>query len=353
MEEYQGMKSLPRLLGSAALVLTASTAMSQDAELLSYDYAGFDDPSFHSKYIEKHGTGPTFSFFGDEEEALQKILSGYKVDVSQICAGSLPKWFSADILEPWDTSKMPDYANLDTNLTGAKVGAGDEVYFIPTYFGATAIAYNTEEVPAEDVASLNVFKNPKYEQRITLPDNVDDVFALAYAATGVTDVTAVTDAELEAALAWLREVHPFVRTYWTDPAELAQLMASGEILVAWAWNETIPTTQDEGLPIAYQREPAEGSSVWMCGYVNLKDAPGNEDKVYDYVNAVLDASSAEPMLGNGFATSNKPALEALGTETLTAVGVGPVDGPVVAQLPIDPELREKQAEAFERIKAGF
>jgi spermidine/putrescine transport system substrate-binding protein len=227
------------------------------------------------------------------------------------------------------------------------------VYFVPTYFGATAIAYNTAEVPAEDVASLEVFKNPKYAQRITLPDNVDDVYSLAYLAIGVTNWSNVTDEQFEAATQWLRDVHPNVRTYWTDPAELAQLLATGEILVSWAWNETVPTTAEQGLPIAYQREAKEGSAVWMCGYVNLKDAPGNEDKVYDYLNALLDSSSAKALLESGYAPTNKPALEALGTETLVAVGVGPVNGPIIAQLPMAIELREKQAEAFEQIKAGF
>ncbi|MEO8530466.1 MAG: extracellular solute-binding protein, partial [Deltaproteobacteria bacterium] len=203
------------------------------------------------------------------------------------------------------------------------------------------------------VATLQVFKDPKYAQRITIPDNVDDAYALAYLATGVTDWTAATDAQFEAASQWLREAHPNVRVYWSDPAQLAQLMATGEILISWAWNETIPTTQGEGLPIAYQRTPKEGSSVWMCGYVNLKDAPGSEDKVYDYLNSFLDESSAAALLDNGYATANKVALEALGTETLNAVGVGPIDGPVIAQLPMDTSLREKQAEAFEKIKAGY
>jgi len=342
-----------QLLGSAAIALMATQAIAQDAELLVYDYAGFDNPDFHPAYTAKYGTSPTYSFFGDEEEALQKILSGYKVDMSQICAGSLPKWFAADILEPWDTSKITSYDSIDRNLTGSKIGGGEDVYFVPTYFGATAIAYNTEKVTAEDVSTLNVFKDPKFSQRVTIPDNVDDAYALAYLATGVTNWTDATEEQFQAATQWLREAHPNVRVYWTDPAQLAQLMATGEILLAWAWNETIPTTQGEGLPIAYQRTPKEGSSVWMCGYVNLKDAPGNEEKVYDYLNALLDTSSAAALLDNGYATANKVALDALGTETLNAVGVGPIDGPVIAQLPMDPKLREKQAEAFEKIKAGY
>jgi spermidine/putrescine transport system substrate-binding protein len=96
-------------------------------------------------------------------------------------------------------------------------------------------------VPAEDVASLDVFLNPEYAQRMTLPDNVDDAYSLAYLATGVTDWTNATEEQFQAASDWLRQVHPNLRTYWTDPAELAALHATGEILVSWAWNESLPT----------------------------------------------------------------------------------------------------------------
>ena len=52
------------------------------------------------------------------------------------------------------------------------------------------------------------------------------------------------------------------------------------------------------------------------------------------------------------------ANDAAFTEQVTeeeqiAGGLGPIDAPVLAQLPMDGALRERQAETFERIKAGF
>lgn len=342
------------LLGAVSALALATAATAQDAELLVFDYPGFENPDFHAGYIEKHGESPQFSFFGDEDEAFQKIRSGFEADVSHICAGSVTKWSESGILDAWDVSKIEAYADLDANLTGTDVAAGDAVYFIPTDFGSTAIAYNPEEVPAEDVASLNVFKNPAYAGRMTLPDNVDDAYALAYLATGVANWTNATDEEFEAASNWLREVHPNLRTYWTDPAELAQLLSSGEVLVSWAWNETYPAMVEEGRAIAFQREAAEGSSLWLCGYVNLKDGQGVEDKAYDYLNAMLGASSVVPLLDSGYGSSNKVALNAqVGLEDLQAAGLEPIDVPVLAQLPMSNAARERQAETFELIKAGF
>ena len=274
------MTHLNALRGAAAVLalgtaLGPGAAMAADADLLVFEYSGFEDPAFHPDYTAKHGDSPTFTFFGDEDEAFQKLRSGFKVDSSQICGGSVTKWQESGLLEPWDLSRIPAFGDISRDLTGLDLTAGAaEVLFVPMYYGSTAIAWNTDQVPAEDVATLQVFHNPKYAGRMTIPDNVDDAFALAYLATGVTNWTEVTDAQFEAAVDWLRAAHENLRTYWTDPAELAQLIASGEVLVAWAWNETLPTMVEMGFPIGFQREAAEGSSLWLCGYVNLKDAPG-------------------------------------------------------------------------------
>lgn len=344
---------LSRLLGAASLAALATAAAAQDGSLTILDYPGFEEPSFHPAYGEAHGE-PTYSFFGDEEEAFQKLRAGFQADITHICAGSVTKWTESGLIEPWDTSRIEAWDTLDQNLTGQQVGGEtEEVYFIPTDFGSTAIAYNPDEVAEEDVASLEVFKNPKYAGRMALPDNVDDAYALAYLATGTTDWTEAGQAEFEAASNWLREVHPNLRTYWTDPAELSQLMATGEVLVSWAWNETYPTMVEEGRPIGFQRETAEGSSLWLCGYVNMKDAPGDEDLAYDYINAMLAPEAAMPLLEAGFGSANAAALGEIDEATLTASGLEKIEVPVLAQLPISNALREQHAETFEMIKSGF
>jgi spermidine/putrescine transport system substrate-binding protein len=345
---------LAHLLGAASLVAFAAAAQAQDPELIILDYPGFENPDFHIAYSEKHGQSPTWSFFGDEEEAFQKVRSGFQADISHICGGSIAKWTESGIIEPWDVSRITEFVHLDANLIGKDIDPSQPVYFIPTDWGSTAIAYNPDKVPAADVASLQVFTNPAYAGRMTIPDNVDDAWALAYLATGVSDWSTATDEQFEAAAAWLRSVHPSLRTYWTDPAELAQLMSTGEILVAWAWNETYPTLKDEGRPIAFQRETTEGSSVWLCGLVNMTDGAGSDDKAYDYVNAFLDARTTMPLVATGWGHANASAMaDQITAADLETSGLGAINVPIFAQVSVSNEQRERHAETFEMIKAGF
>lgn len=349
------MTTIHRLLGSAALVFAAGVAGAQDSELLILDWSGFEEDGYWQEYAAEYGEAPTFTFFGEEEEAFQKLRSGFRADIAHPCSQSVDKWRQAGLIEPWDTSKIPNYQFVANRFkTDPVFTEGDDVYFIPADFGTTAIAYNADEVPEEDVQTLQVFKDPDYAGRISLPDNPEDIYALAYLATGTIDWTEATQEDFERASAWLREVHPNVRAYWTDGAELAQLMGTGEVLISWAWSETPATMNAEGFNIGFEREPEEGSSAWQCGYVNLVDGPGSEEKAHFFVNQWLGQPVADYIVNEwGYGHSNVEAMKQYSEEDLTAVGLGAIDAPLLFQLPMDNRLREQMIAEFEKIKAGF
>ncbi len=88
--------------------------------------------------------------------------------------------------------------------------------------------------------------------------------------------------------------------------------------------------------------------------VNMKDAPGSEDKAYDYINSILAHSSAQPLLDAiGYALANDAAMAEIPAETLQAAYVDPVTTTLHAQTPPTPELRDRMIEEFELIKSGF
>lgn len=344
-----------RLLTTTILAAAALPAYAADRELTVFDWAGFEEPSIFQAYVDKHGDSPTYAFYGDDDEAFQKVASGFKADVIHPCSQMVGKYRDAGLIEPWDTSRIPNFEQIEERFLDSEVFRDDQgVWFIPTDWGATAIAYNTETVPAEDVASLSVFTNPKYQGRTSLPDSSDDVWALAYLATGVTDWSEVTDEQFQAAAAWLREAHVNVAAYWADPSEQAQLMASGAVDVAWSWNDGVVYLQADNYPVGFQREPAEGSSTFFCGYVNVKGGPGSEDKAYDFINAWLEPSAAKALLDTiGYGHTSAAAMATIADEPAVAEGLAEIDAPVLAQTPNDPELRQRQLAEFEKIKAGF
>lgn len=350
------MKKTKKLIASTAIGLVfASMAQAGDANLTVFDWAGFSEPSLIIPYTDKHGDMPNYSFFGDDDEAFQKVSSGFRADVGHPCSQMIQKYRDAGLIEPWDVSKIPNYAEINPRFTGSKI-FNDEtgVWFIPTDYAYTAISYNTETVTPEQVSSLNVFIDPAFAGRTSLPDNTDDAWALAFLATGVSDWTNVTEDQIAAAGAWLRKAHANVRTYWSDPSELAQLMKSGEISIAWNWNDAVANMKAEGVPVGFERAPKEGASTWICGYVNFKDGPGSEDQAYDFINAWLDHGSAKGLLDNfGYASTNDTSMASIAETELKDAYVDPVKGILLPQVPIDPAFRDRLTQEFEMIKSGF
>ncbi|MFX0540163.1 ABC transporter substrate-binding protein [Roseovarius sp. S4756] len=346
------------VVSSAALVAAGGGALAADGELTVFDWAGYEDPNFFPAYVEAHGEGPTFAYFGDEEEAFQKLRSGFQADAAHPCSQSVPKWMEAGLLEPIDTSRIERWDDLEPGFRDIEAYKKDgENYFIPIDWGNTAIVYNTELLSEEDVSSLQAFADPAHAGRISIGDNVDDAYALAFLATGVTDWTKATDEEFQAASDFLRKVHPNVRAYWSDGASLAQLMQSGEVYLAWAWNETYATMSAEGHPIALKRDTEEGASSWVCGYTKLAGGPGSDDKFYDFINAWLEPQSADYIVTAwGYGHANAEAMSEIPAETLKSVGLESSEKMrenTLWQAPVPAALREKMIAEFELIKAGF
>lgn len=341
-----------------AALIVASGASASDDELTIFDWAGYEDPNFFPAYVEEHGEAPSFSYFGDEEEAFQKLRSGFRADAAHPCSQSVPKWMEAGLLEPIDTSRIDRWNELDPAFRDIEAYQKDgKHYFIPIEWGNSSIVYNTDLLSEEDVSSLQAFADPKHQGRISIDDNVDDAYALAFLSMGITDWSDISDDQFQQASAFLREVHQNVRAYWSDGSSLAQLMQSGEVYLAWAWNETFATMHREGYPIANKRDTEEGSSSWVCGYSKLANGEGSDDKFYDFINAWLEPVSAEFIVTEwGYGHANKVAMDNMPQDVLESVGLNTSEelrANTLWQSPVSSELREKMIAEFELIKAGF
>lgn len=343
------------LIGSADAIATA-----EDKDLVILDWSGYEIPEFHPAYVAKNGDSPTFTFFGDEDEAFEKLRAGFKADLAHPCSQSVVKWREAGLLEPIDTSKITGWNDLNPAIMAMKNLATDEsgtAWFMPWDWGNTLLTYNSEKVGADDIKSLKSLADPKFQDRVSIGDNVDDAYALASLAIGLKDWTQMTDEQFVQASDFLREVHKNVRLYWTDTTEIVQALSGGEIDLAWAWNDAAAQSALAGAPIKSTRDTAEGQSTWVCGYVRLKNAPGSADKAYDYLNALNTPEVATFLLTDwGYGSADAKSMATVDPEVVAAQGYGDVDKFVdktLFQTPLPAELKQKMIEEFEKIKAGY
>ena len=352
------MGALALAMGATFILGPLGTAGAADPGLTVFDWAGYEDQNFYKAYVESEGDAPTFAFYADEEEAFQKLRSGFKADIAHPCSQSVTKWMEAGLLEPLDTSRIKNWDKLNRDFRDIEAYQKDgKYYFLPVEWGNTALTYRTDMLSEDDVASLQAFADPKFKGKVSIGDNVDDAYALAFLAVGVTDWSKATDEDFQKASDFLRKVHQNVRTYWADGASLRQLIQSGEVPLSWAWNETMVALKGQGVDVALKRDTKEGASSWVCGYVKLKDGPGSDDKVYAFLNAWMEPSSVDYMVNTwGYGHSNAEAMAKLDQAPVKAAGLDSTEAlrrNTLWQGPVPVEMREKMIAEFERIKAGF
>jgi len=159
-----------RLAATTALTAAALPAIAADDELLILDWSGYEEEPYWQHYAEQHGEMPTYTFFGDEEEAFQKLRSGFRAGVSHPCPQSVEKWRQAGLIEPWDTSQIPSYATVAEAFKTDPVFVQDgDVYFIPADLGATAIDKVRETITRLKAAGVAV---------IIISHRLEDIFAI-------------------------------------------------------------------------------------------------------------------------------------------------------------------------------
>ena len=187
-------------------------------------------------------------------------------------------------------------------------------------------------------------------------DSVDSAYVVGGLLTGAKDIFAMTDEEIAAATEIVRQLHANTRFYWSSPTEFEQAMANGELVAAWAWNESIISLEDQGIEVAYMY-PKEGIMTWICGFTVMSGGSSSDDLIYDYINAAMEPRVGKYLIEEyGYGHSNQNTYELVADETLAALGIlDPValmaQGNFYDEIP--PDIREKMILKFEEVRAGF
>jgi spermidine/putrescine transport system substrate-binding protein len=299
--------------GAAGLALVTLPLAPRPAragdEAISFTWSGYDDPALYPSYNEKHGGAPAFSVYADAEEALQKLRSGFLVDAAHPCYNDVERWRNSGLFRPVDTARLSNWGDLSErlrSLDGLRVDG--EQWFVPVDWGQTSITYRTDLVDLEGrEESWGILWDERYARKIAMIGAAEDSWYAAAVYAGV-DVHNITDADLATVREVLTRQRPLVRLYSSDFTSLEQALASGELVAAMTWNDSVLNLRSEGLPVKFAN-PKEGALSWCCGVMLHKDAP-NPDKAYDLLDDLLSPEAGAAIIeGFGYGHANVKAFE--------------------------------------------
>jgi spermidine/putrescine-binding protein len=154
----------------------------------------------------------------------------------------------------------------------------------------------------------------------------------------------------------MKKINANMRFYWTDSTQIEQAMASGELVAATTWNESVLKLQNQGIPVAYMT-PKEGILTWVCGLSLLSGGTGDEDQKYDFLNAMLSVESGKQLIEQyNYGHSNRKAMESVDPALLKQLGIDNAEQRLETTRFFDeipPATRERMNAMLEQVKAGL
>lgn len=326
-------------------------------KLSVFEWAGYDVPEFHPQYKAKYNASPDFPLFASEEEALQKMLGGFQVDIMHPCSYNIKRWREAELLKPIDVSRLKNYADVWPRFkTINQVEADGATWFVAVDCGNSSILYRTDLVDAADVAdpSWNLLFNEKYAGRLAMYNTDTTLVEIAGRILGYENLTTLSDEQLETIRPMLEKQRDVLRFYWDDATQIEQAMASGELVAAYAWNGSLKVLRDQGLPVEYM-VPKEGILTWVCGLVLNSKGTGDEQAAYDFIDSVISPEAGKWLLETGYGHSNKKSYDLAEPKLLADMGFADPEASFALATvsdEADEPYRSKYIQLVEHVKAG-
>lgn len=357
MQRRIGRRDFGRLAAAAGVTAFVAPRLARAAPNLTvFEWSGYDDASFCPDFVEKHGSTPNYVLFGDEEEAFQKVRSGFQVDLTHPCTSSVGRWRDAGVIKPIDTDRIERWGNIPDALTATPgVQHEGQTWFMPFDWGNTTIIYREDKLP-DARQSYEMLLDPELQGRISVFDSADDMFTIASGLLGYENHALLTDAQIDDCSEMIRRLHQNVRFYWSDPTQLQQALASGEVLAAWGWTDAYLSLRGQDVPVKFMF-PEERLATWMCGFVLNANGLGDEDQAYDYLNATLDPRVGKMLIDDwGYGHSNAQSYELSVSALAKELGLtGDLDRFLNGSRfmgEIEPTRHEKMNRVFADIKLG-
>ena len=224
--------------------------------------------------------------------------------INPIAKSDLPNWQSI----------RPTFTDLDPNLEpraqiSSQIWADDaktQLWMVPTVYNYDSIGYRPDLVSPEEANTWTSLFDPKFKGKTGL--NVDPLIAIGQAIMAMNSLGLVdapnpgnpNKEQIDEAAKFLisKKKEGQFRALWGDFGELVNLLASGEMILADAWQPAVMAVKAQGIQCSYA-VPKEGYRGWSIGVSLVANSP-NVDAVKAYADYWLSGPPAITLSEQGY-----------------------------------------------------
>jgi putative spermidine/putrescine transport system substrate-binding protein len=251
-----------------------------------------------------------------------ELLSGSDAyDCWETIGERLPAVIATNKIESVPTSALKSWGNIrdtftkpnpkwgkDKQIAGQiwKDDKQTELWMVPSVYNYDSIGYRPDLVSKEEASTWTAIFDDKFKGKTGL--NVDPLIAfgqavLAMNSLGLLQVPNPGNPDKKA----IDEASKFLvskkkngqfRALWGDFGELVNLLASGEMIIADAWQPAVMAVKAQGKQCTYA-VPKEGYRAWSIGISPITGTP-NKDAVIAYADYWLSGPPAVIVSEQGY-----------------------------------------------------
>ncbi len=287
-----------------ALSAFTVVAVAEDT-LHLYNWSDYVAEDTLSGFEAETGIRPRLDVYDSNEVLEAKLFagqSGYDL-VFPTARPFAARHLKAGLYLPLDKTKLTGLNRLDPAIMSQLASIDpDNAHIVPYMWGTSGLGVNRDKVQAAlgEAADLDTWAlifDPDTAAKlgdcgISLLDDPTEVFSAALAYLG-KDPNSLDKADLDAASALIKAIHPHVR-YFHSSQYMSDL-ANGDLCVAMGYSGDVFQAQSraeeagKGVVIDYLL-PREGAAVWIDVMAIPKDAP-NPDAAHAFIAYMLQPAA--------------------------------------------------------------
>ena len=296
------------VVGLAALAAACGSGGNSTVggELHIFNWEDYFAPNTLGDFEAEFGVDVYLDTFDDEQAMLGAIASDpARYDLFIVSDSFLGQMNELRLLAPLDLSKIPNLANIDSELLGLPGDPGNK-YSVPYDWGTTGIMYNRNCIEPEK-ESWAVLRDPRVAGRVAMDTDSDVVLASTLKSLGYS-LNSDNEDQLAEAVEVLRDQVSTLGMRFIPSFDIMRMMESGELCAAQAYNGDAVVVMSKNENVEFFI-PEEGSDIYFDVMAIPRDAR-NKATAQLFINYVL-RPEVHAAINNytGYATPNLAAIE--------------------------------------------
>jgi spermidine/putrescine-binding protein len=244
------------------------------------------------KFLKANGVQLKSSYTPTLDDITPKLQNNDSVDLLAYTSVVTERLQTADILQPLDTSKIPNLQNLVPRWNDDNpqyFSADGERLFVPMFFQAFSIMYNSDTIPNPPKNYMGLL-DPEFKDRIVTWAEPNAAFGVLSDMLGIEQGKVPKDRLDDLANLFQKFVDQS-KSIAASPGDIVTQMASGEVDACFLGTPQFTTfalgAGGSGKAIRDVVDVQDGNMSFTDGY-GIPNGADNPDAAYAWINQMLD-----------------------------------------------------------------